>query len=351
MKYNGGNVGYVNSGNGTRSNGYHPYPKMSKILKKTFIQPKLSFKKAPSNTKTKTKSSLKGKVLPDNTNGGTFSYHTYGKYKKIRAIDKKNQLIQTYRMHKTQRISTSVGRQALSIGCLYHANPIDYNFMYSNKFTSIGATAANTTQVTKNLYTVNPLYNKLETKILNQSSTAVEIVLYDYVVRLDEETTISPEGDWTYLDEYVYGTTIVNTNPGQTPYSSTAFCRKYRITKSYKFFLSSGSVHVHTIFQNMNKKYTGQSLFDQPGGLKGRTGGTMIVVLGGMGNDATNKTQISYNACAVDVIQTLHMVGFSNPDTGKANQFATASLLPQAFTVGPSVMEEMNQAIDTMTNA
>jgi len=342
-------AGGFNSTVGT-GNPFYPTPKKAK-LSHSKNPPKANTKKKVTFTQTKTKSNLKGKVLPDNTSGGTYSYHTYGKYKPIRAIDKKNQLVQTYRYHGTQRISTSVGRQGLSALTLQHANPTDYNVMYANKFTAVGATSANTTVAVKNLFTAVPLYNKLETKILNQSSTAVEIMLYDYVVRRDLNDAYSVEGDWLYNDEYLYGSTITNTNPGQTPYSSAEFCRNYRITKTYKFFLSSGSVHVHTIFQNMHKKYTGKHLSEYPTGLKNRTGGTMIVLLGGMGNDSTTKTQISYNACAVDVIQTLHMVGYSNPDTGKANQFATATLLPQAFTVAPSVMEEMQQAIDVITNA
>lgn len=146
----------------------------------------------------------------------------------------------------------------------------------------------------------------------NVTNSPVRVVLYDCVLRRDQQVLVRPSTVWNdgVLDEAVTvpgAGTITNARtfriPGATPFQSQKFCQYFKVRKVTKYELHPGSIHVHRVTT-------------KPGGLlsnelttnfymRGLATYVMAVVTGGIEDDATTTLgagTVSTSAFAVDVV-------------------------------------------------
>lgn len=152
-------------------------------------------------------------------------------------------------------------------------------------------------------------------EIRSMVNGVIHVTLYDCVLRsgilitdMDNPLDAWREGvgETREPDTDVVASGELATFPGNTPFKSKEFTKHWRVYRSKKLILHPGHTHIHKVRVRPRNNFmlsdeavlgTGNNQF-----IPGITTCTMIVVHGGVCNDALDRTRVGYHAAAVDVI-------------------------------------------------
>jgi len=153
---------------------------------------------------------------------------------------------------------------------------------------------------------------QLRCQIVNVQNIMCTIWIYDLTARRDQsEGNIDPVEDWEAGIDAQGGNTSDYKYPYSTPFQSRRFCQKWKVRKVTRALVAPGETHVHMVTANVYNK-VGMSRIDgfvnseatgrvAVGGL---TSTIMIVALGGVWNDVTDKTAVGYAPTQLDIAYT-----------------------------------------------
>lgn len=194
-----------------------------------------------------------------------------------------------------------VGSQNLSSPYLMaYQDNLDMQYSLSaSEFVPTGTAATNNYLTRK--YMVKSIRAKYTMK--NQTTTPIEVTLYDVVARRDStvDTNRGPDSLWSFgvSDEAVNlpgpggGPAIANPSnaqtssfPGAKPWQSQYFNQYWKVKKTTKFVLHPGSNHIHYI--TVAPKYPmNYELMKDLAIVRGLTTTLMAVIKGGVAQDST----------------------------------------------------------------
>lgn len=291
----------------------------------------------------KKKPGRRGSIADAIAKTGTSAF-SIGSGPKLFSGFKRTQLPTTFLSTATQRCSVQVGEQCANLLPTWRIEPaapgalvadtiytgtnwVDGELLFranrwlqTNQSPTLGQ--SNYGKNLTNKFVVN--YLKFDFALRNMSNMDITLTLYDCVLRSnvspnvygsgEASHSIDPITDWSQgLNMNNQGTTgrVADINrPGQVPYSSTVFCKLYKIRKVTKKVLSSGEVHHHYVTVKPRQLF--DSVVAQDGAtvsshgkyLPGISGFTMMTCFGSIVNEATTKERISTSAPALDVVTT-----------------------------------------------
>lgn len=195
--------------------------------------------------------------------------------------------------------------------------------------------------------------------LLNQDVNDVTVWIYTLILRNDiGGVGLNPPNDWLQgiVDETGAATDYVQ--PNSTPFQSKKFTGRWKVHKVDKFVLSSGAQHIHHIlckpYHKVNQERftnTNSSAAGTGGAINGinyLTSATMIVTQGGLVNDQTTKTNVSYGQTAVDfaISWRYQFHGLQDDNTKYYNPGTGLGAITTA-----SLIQEKTGAVITDTNA
>ena len=171
-------------------------------------------------------------------------------------------------------------------------------------------------QVTDNEYAEGfQLYlqsGQLRAQVVNVENIMCTLWIYDLVARRDQsDGDMNPVEDWEAGVDAQGGNASDYRYPYSTPFQSKRFCQKWHVRKVTRVLVSPGETHVHmlscSVFNKVslsrfesfvNSEATGRIMV---GGL---TTAIMIVSLGGVWNDQTDKSAVGYAPSQLDIAYT-----------------------------------------------
>lgn len=145
--------------------------------------------------------------------------------------------------------------------------------------------------------------------LMNQDANDVTVWIYTLILRNDVGAVgINPPQDWRdgIVDETGAATDYLL--PYTSPFQSKKFTTRWKVHKVQKFVLSSGAQHIHHVICKPMHKINKERITNTGGtgtggainGVNYLTSCTMIVTLGGLVNDQTTKTNVTFGQTAVD---------------------------------------------------
>nr|QXN75690.1 MAG: capsid protein [Virus sp.] len=145
----------------------------------------------------------------------------------------------------------------------------------------------------------------------NQTNHVACVVLYDIIPkRTSDNTTIdTPVEAWT-TGLLQQGLASYSTYPGNSPYESKEFQKRFSVVKSTRLYMEPGEQHEHVFVRRLNRVVS-STLFDSSSAnagetIFGLTGYTMVVVYGSIGHfDTDVPTTVSYMPVRLDWIHHL----------------------------------------------
>lgn len=321
---------------------YYGSSYMQRKRKGSSVGRKTKFKRGRSYTKTKRRKKRRAKVKQSIFDGKSYCHHptlarkTYLN-RMYRAIGTK----QKYQKNQALRINGSVGQCGVSF--VTHWDPATLNTLYNNQY--VGTASA-----TFGLY-----LQKMNCVVTIQNADANDAIvwIYSLVLRNDASTSMNPVNDWQQgLLDAGGATNTLYANC--TPFQSKKFCERWKVYNVQKFTLSSGAVHEHIVsstpYHKLNKERftstgTGGTL-GATSGIRYLTSCTMIVCVGALVNDSTNKSNIAngqsaldvtamwrYQTCGINDDSTLYKSDVSVPTINTANliQEKTGAVIVDVF--------------------
>lgn len=205
---------------------------------------------------------------------------------------------QKYTKNQALRVTATVGTSAASY--VTHWDPKTLNTLFNNQYVSTAAPTFG-------------LYLQRMTSVITIQNADVNdavVWLYSLVLRNDSNEFVDPVNDWKQgITDAGGGASPAVLYANMTPFQSKKFCERWKVHNVQKFTLSSGSVHVHTVsstpYHKVNKeRFTSTGTGGTAGadaGIRYLTSTTMIVAVGALVNDATNKNLIANGQVALDV--------------------------------------------------
>lgn len=145
--------------------------------------------------------------------------------------------------------------------------------------------------------------------LMNQDANDCTVWIYTLILRNDAGAVgINPTQDWRdgIVDETGAATDYLL--PYTSPFQSKKFTTRWKVHKVQKFVLSSGAQHIHHVIEKPMHKINKERFTNTGGtgtggavnGVNYLTSVTMIVTLGGLVNDQTVKTNVTFGQTAVD---------------------------------------------------
>nr|WAE43051.1 MAG: capsid protein [Cressdnaviricota sp.] len=184
---------------------------------------------------------------------------------------------------------------------------------------------------------------RLGMRFANMANTQCTLRIYIAAYRFDNANIGNMLTDWTSGCTNEGGTGSA-TNPDCTPFQSKLFCQRNKVRKVFKRVLDPGARWDLDIGLNINRYISNERVINaaQIGGV---THAIFYSLYGGIENDSTTKTQISYAAAAVDMICSYRYEAFCPPLDNTI--ISTATNLPPAFTVAGEAMNETTETVET----
>lgn len=142
----------------------------------------------------------------------------------------------------------------------------------------------------------------------NQTNHVACVVIYDIIPKrlLDTSTLDSPKEAWDAGCNQ-QGMTAYSTYPGNSPFESKEFTKRFQVVKSTRMYLEPGEQHEHVFVRRINRVYS-SCLWDSKQASAGEnifglTGYTMVVAYGSIGHSNTDVPgSVSYMPVRIDYI-------------------------------------------------
>lgn len=153
---------------------------------------------------------------------------------------------------------------------------------------------------------------QLRCQIVNVQNVMCTLWIYDLVARRDQSTgDINPIEDWEGGIDAQGGSSSDYKYPYSTPFQSKRFCQKWKVRKVTRSLVAPGETHVHMVTANVYNKLASSRVesfvnSEATGAVAvgGLTTTVMVVALGGVWNDATDKTAVGYAPVQMDIAYT-----------------------------------------------
>lgn len=145
----------------------------------------------------------------------------------------------------------------------------------------------------------------------NQTNHVACVVLYDLIPKRtsDNQVIDTPVEAWT-VGLTQQGMSSYSTYPGNSPYESKEFTKRFIVAKSTRLYMEPGEQHEHVFVRRINRVFS-SVLWDQTASQAGEsvyglTGYTMVVVYGSIGHfDTDVPATVSYMPVRLDWIHHL----------------------------------------------
>lgn len=297
--------------------------------------------KTATKTKTMTKSKLYLKVKHDGPiSESRFTWpqrqssFKLGKFKKLLAP-------QYYIQNGTARVTAGVGVQ----GFLSNGGP---GIWTPTDITAIMGLASNVAPASTNPKTQKVYFKSCinELMLTNQTNDPVHCQIYECVARRDTANAgyWNPGIAWLTGD-IDQGTGGICAMVGSNPFQSAAFTEFWLVEKVIDVNLHSGGHHIHRSTSKINHVFNDeviQSLAASNACVGKLTRFSLVVIHGYPANDSDTQTQISTNACAIDMVwrKQFEFEVLERSTT----QFTAINNLPTAFTVASSIINDLTAA-------
>lgn len=277
---------------------------------------------APSYTKTSKTKNAQGSG--ESGMGGKFAdSFTWGRLLKGGLLDQKLVFSQS----STERLSGLVGKQVVS--------PTLHSVWDNRQITSLNSMPSTTVALGQRV-----VYTNYHASIEMLNADNVPMTIWFYLARPRWELKLASglpcnaAVDWdTFQAADLTGgnANLTSTMPHATPFKSKGWCERYEVKKVFRKFLEPGQTWEITLDININKTMSAERVA-QALDYGHLTWKWFPLVLGGIGNDSTTKTQISYMPCSMDMTINERYEGYCPPVDNTI--FNDTSSIPTAFTIG-----------------
>lgn len=149
-------------------------------------------------------------------------------------------------------------------------------------------------------------------QIVNVQNIMCTIWIYDLTARRDQsQGDINPVEDWEAGIDAQGGSSSDYKYPYSTPFQSKRFCQKWKVRKVTRALVAPGETHVHMVTGHVYNKLTNTRIFNfvnseatGSSAVGGLTSTIMVVALGGVWNDVTDKSAVGYSPVNLDICYT-----------------------------------------------
>jgi len=177
-----------------------------------------------------------------------------------------------------------------------------------------------------------------EVQLVNSSSTANQLMIYDVICRKDCATASknsSPGTAWALGVDIEGGSSTDYNTIGSRPTESVAFNTFYKIVQKTPLTLSPGELHRHLVRFNPNRMVNGFWNDAAIYGMQGLTCWTLIVHHGQPAHDSTTATSVTIDPSELDIVWKTsidyRMMDKSTAIWGKTNNLATSFAVGEQF--------------------